>query len=195
MNAAEEEKAPNCPICENLAFSAVVGDCGHTICLTCKNKVDNKCPLCNREQTKFRPNFLVRQLLEQDAYKSEMAILRKHYISTTPQGIVNDILNEGKLVMIQNDYDITETSILLKAIQRYAAGDETALKSLDPRLAFAVTVLTPVPDTHFRCLQGLLYQMEVEIVEYGRKVSIFSRVKQFHTNKRRRIDSGVPTTG
>ncbi|KAG1333889.1 hypothetical protein COCNU_03G000080 [Cocos nucifera] len=39
-----------CPVCSNSMFPPIQ-QCpsGHTLCLSCKNKVNNKCPICRKE--------------------------------------------------------------------------------------------------------------------------------------------------
>src|SRR3990167_1834063 len=60
----DEQNIFDCPICTEFCVEPQVGECGHTICIACKRKLEkNECPFC-RKKCNYAPNYALKEILQ-----------------------------------------------------------------------------------------------------------------------------------
>lgn len=95
-----------CPICMELPIEPQVGQCGHSICIVCKQKLHkNECPICKKKPVKYTPNFMLKEAVLAHN-KEQYDLLYAEYIST--KNLSNEKKKsdlENKNEMLNNRYD------------------------------------------------------------------------------------------
>lgn len=117
---ADDATRPTCPVCLELAFNALVGRCGHTLCEQCKNALPTtKCPVC-RKGTTYAPNYTVRQILEHPRFDEELKQRRKEALLATPKGFLDHMaVKYPDFKIVHNDLDVGETVMLLRLAEKH----------------------------------------------------------------------------
>ena len=54
----------DCIICCEIMIEPVVGECGHTVCTPCRQKMKDKCPTCCKV-VKYQKNFTLRDIIQE----------------------------------------------------------------------------------------------------------------------------------
>ena len=90
----DDPTRPACPVCTNLAFNAMIGLCGHTVCEACMLKLQGgRCPLC-RKMTSFHPNYMVLEMLDHPRFAGEVQQLAKDAFGKTDKGRIQAIASQ-----------------------------------------------------------------------------------------------------
>ena len=108
---------PTCPVCLEIPFEPMVGTCGHTICIGCREKMKtNICPMC-RQRVGFKPNFMMKDFLVSDPlYAQEYKARQLEYIASTPQGQLDSILKKYPGIRINSSFNIEDQVSIMNSI-------------------------------------------------------------------------------
>jgi hypothetical protein len=172
-----------CPVCHELPFDALVGKCGHSVCLLCHTKWkeesrQEKCPIC-RVQSTYMPNYMIRNFLDQPPFKEEMTRLKKVYYLTTPEGkkqCLKDKYGDFKMV----SYHTTE--------QEQAGMIEVVFNVLENKKRFKKSVANIFTGKYHCCWTTPVSMWSNFRLKHGRHVSVTANqivyVVTFHKIKK-----------
>jgi hypothetical protein len=115
----------------------MVGNCGHTLCIGCKEKLKGStCPFCQKKVV-FKPNFMLRDILEHGRYAPEYKIRERAYFDTTPQGVIESYKKIYPNCVLKSTLHIEDQSWLMTEAHRFLVHRKTTgtFKNFDWKFA------------------------------------------------------------